>query len=634
MTINEIAKLAGVSASTVSKIINNKDQSINPETRERVLRIVKEYNYTPYGMIKSTSQAKTFLLAVLFRYTGKANQLVSAVVHTAQKHGYSVLIFDSQNDPAEELKHITAICQKNADGVLWDPVNADSAKHAHYFEERGIQICYLNRAPLFPSYQIDFMHMGYTLTQKLIDFRHSRIACLMKENNPRSELVREGYRKCLYDNQIPYDHQLELFVTDEDCCSKMMTYHVTGIVSSHYAAALTLYEQLDQLHYNVPSDFSLVSLKNDISDAGAFPHISGLEIPYGKFGCYICEALIQKCEKKEDASASLLFTPSCAFSQEDSIDLPPTLRSRKIVVVGSINIDNTFSVDGVPQAGETTRILDSTVSLGGKGANQAIGAARLGSEVSLITSIGSDLDSNFAIHALTSEQLSTQGVFRDMGMQTGKAYIYIQGDGESTITILPGANAHLSSERIRHRRHLFQNAGYCLLSTEIPLEAAIEAARISHSCGAKNIVNPAALKLMPKELIPYTDIFIPNRKAAAALCPEHHYIEDQADYFFELGIPVTIITLGHEGCYLRTKDVSRFFPAADVTAIDTTGGADAFISALAVYLTEGLPLEKAIEIGTCAASFCVARLGVVPALVDKTTLEAYVSRVHPGLLER
>ena len=105
MTINEIAKLAGVSASTVSKIINNKDQSINPETRERVLRIVKEYNYTPYGMIKSTSQAKTFLLAVLFRYTGKANQLVSAVVHTAQKHGYSVLIFDSQNDPAEELKH-------------------------------------------------------------------------------------------------------------------------------------------------------------------------------------------------------------------------------------------------------------------------------------------------------------------------------------------------------------------------------------------------------------------------------------------------------------------------------------------------------------------------------------------------
>ena len=75
----------------------------------------------------------------------------------------------------------------------------------------------------------------------------------------------------------------------------MMTYHVTGIVSSHYAAALTLYEQLDQLHYNIPSDFSLVSLKNDISDAGAFPHISGLEIPYGKFGCYICEVLIKKC---------------------------------------------------------------------------------------------------------------------------------------------------------------------------------------------------------------------------------------------------------------------------------------------------------------------------------------------------
>ncbi len=634
MTISEIAKLAGVSTSTVSKIMNNKAQSIHPETRERVLKIVKEYNYTPYGAVKSTSHAKTFLIAVLRRSLGKANQLVSGIIRTAQSHGYGVLVFDSQNDLQTELKHITSICQKKVDGVLWEPVDAASAEFTHYFTECGIPVFYHGRAPLQPSYQIDFTHMGYALTQKLIDFRHSRIACLMKRNNYRSEMVLEGYRKCLYDNQIPYDPQLECFISDEDCCSQLMANRATGIVSSHYAAALSLYEQLDHLHYKIPSDFSLVSLKNDIGSAESFPHISGIEIPYGEFGHFICELLIETCETACDPASSdrYLFTPDCQFNRTDSVDLPPSLRSKKIVVVGSINIDNTFNVDGVPQPGETTRILDFSVTLGGKGANQAIGAARFNCEVSLIANIGSDMDSNYVIHTLSNERLSTQGVFRDMGMQTGKAYIYTDENGESAITILPGANAHLSCERIRQRRHLFQNAGYCLLSTEVPLEATIAAARISHSYGAKNIVNPAALKQLPEALIQHTDILVPNRRVAASLCPGLTRVEDQADYLFHLGIPTVIITLGHDGCYLKTLENAQHFPAVDVTAVDTTGGADAFISALAAYLIEGVSIENAIRIATCAASFCVQRQGVVPALVDKTSLEAYINRVHPGLL--
>ena len=107
MTIKEIAQLAGVSISTVSKIVNNKDQNIHPETRSRVLKIVKEYNYTPYGTVKNLSNAKSFLLAVLLRSSDFSPLLLNGILETAQEHGYNVLLFDSQADLQTELKHIT-----------------------------------------------------------------------------------------------------------------------------------------------------------------------------------------------------------------------------------------------------------------------------------------------------------------------------------------------------------------------------------------------------------------------------------------------------------------------------------------------------------------------------------------------
>ena len=111
------------------------------------------------------------------------------------------------------------------------------------------------------------------------------------------------------------------------------------------------------------------------------------------------------------------------------------------------------------------------------------------------------------------------------------------------------------------------------------------------------------MKEIPEELYQNIDILVPNRKEAAALCPDCLMIEDQADFLFRKGVPVIIITLGHEGCYLKTADTEKFFPASDFISIDTTGGADAFISALASYLIEGYSIEKSIRIATYADRF-------------------------------
>ena len=117
------------------------------------------------------------------------------------------------------------------------------------------------------------------------------------------------------------------------------------------------------------------------------------------------------------------------------------------------------------------------------------------------------------------------------------------------------------------------------------------------------------------------------------MCPQYGTVEEQADYFFRKGIKAVIITLGHEGCYLKTADSAKYFPAADFISIDTTGGADAFISALASFLIEGYSLEKSIRIATYAAGFCVSRQGVVPALVDHNTLETHIKKLEPELLK-
>jgi len=160
----------------------------------------------------------------------------------------------------------------------------------------------------------------------------------------------------------------------------------------------------------------------------------------------------------------------------------------------------------------------------------------------------------------------------------------------------------------------------------------ITAAKIARQNGVETIFKPAALKKLPAKLYENIDILIPNRREAAALCPQYSSVEQQADYFYQLGIPTVIITLGADGCYLKTAESAKYFPAVDLNVIDSTGGADAFISAFASYRSENYSLEQSIQIATIAAAFCVSRQGVESALIDKNSLELYIAKEQSDLL--
>lgn len=630
MTIKEIAQLAGVSISTVSKIVNNKDENINSETRKRVLKVVKEYNYTPYGMVKSTSEARTFTLGVLLKSAAKTNRFLNGIIKAAQEGGYSVLVYDSAESLENELKHITSLCRKKADGVIWQPVSGESLEYRRYVENENIEICFIDSPQEPTSYSIDFTSMGYEATETLLKYGHSKLGCLTKNKSGRSDLVFEGFKKCLFDHSIPFHASMKLSVESHDWYDTMLSHTPTGIVSSHYASSLILMEHLAKMQVRVPFDLSLVSLRDDAREIIHFPAISSMKIPYYEFGAFVCRSLIEKCEKKEPGA--LTFDAPCPLDNDESLDSPFTSHAKKIIVVGSINIDITLNVDQLPQPGRTVSTNKHSVIPGGKGANQAVGVAKLGCEAVLIGKVGNDYDSTLVYACMEENHVDIQGLKRASNSDTGKAYIHVQDDGESMITILSGANDQLKASDITPYEQLFQSAGYCLLQTEVP-EASIEAAaKIARENGVTTILKPAAMAVISPSLMALTDIFVPNRKEAELLCPDIPDVEGKADAFIAQGAKTVIITLGHRGCFIKAPEFTGYLPASETAPIDTTGAADAFIAALAVYLSLGHPIHGAARIATYAAGFCVSRQGVIPALIDRNSLETQIKRTEPQLL--
>ena len=619
MTIKQIAQLAGVSVTTVSKIANGKDSNISAETRNRVLTLIKEYNYSPYSNIRETRDVRSFIIAVVLKSTETASRFVSGIITGAAKQGYTVMLLDSQGNSEIQFKNVVKACNARADGIIWEPVGEDLSDCESYLQGHGIPFLFINSLTV-PSLHINFQEMGYALTGRLIANRHRQICAFLQRNNMRSALVLEGFRKCLYDNQIPFSDQMVLYDDDPETFSRILTNSITGAVCSHFSSSIKLYEQLEILHYYVPADFSIVSLKNEAREEISYPRISCIRIPYKAFGISIANQIINLCEKKGD-TGSYQPVSEVNFDTSDSVAVPPSLKADGIVVIGSINRDETFRVSSLPQLGKTTVVHSSILAIGGKGANQAVGSA-----------VGDDTDSAFILNYLEKNHIATYGIRRYEKTVSGRALIFTEDNGESAITVQPGANESLSRDDLLKFGHFFESAGYCLISSEIPEKTVISAASIAKEHDVITMLKPAALREFPAELYHLIDYFIPNRKESSLLCPDYATVEEQANYFFQMGIPNVIITLGHSGCYLKTAYTAKYFPSSSFHAVDTTGGADAFISAFACYLSRKYSVEKAIRSATYAAGFCISRQGVCDALIDRASLETYIQRNEPDLL--
>jgi ribokinase len=286
---------------------------------------------------------------------------------------------------------------------------------------------------------------------------------------------------------------------------------------------------------------------------------------------------------------------------------------KRITVVGSSNTDMVIKTSKLPSPGETILGGKFFMNPGGKGANQAVAAARLGGNISFIAKTGDDIFGRQAKQLFESENVNTDFMVTDSESPSGVALITVDSKAENCIVVAPGANSNLSRTDIDLAREDILRSEIILMQLEIPLETVLYVADLGSQAGKKVILNPAPARDLPDELLRKLYIITPNETEAELLTgvkvTDMTSIEKAAKIIHQKGVPVVIITLGSRGAFLFTSEGFKVVSAPKVEAVDTTAAGDVFNGALAVAISKGLEMEKAVEFANKAAAISVTRLG-------------------------
>ena len=285
----------------------------------------------------------------------------------------------------------------------------------------------------------------------------------------------------------------------------------------------------------------------------------------------------------------------------------------RIAVIGSSNTDMVIKTSKLPIPGETILGGKFFMNPGGKGANQAVAAARLGGKVSFIAKTGDDVFGKQARQIFENENINTDYLVTDPGHPSGVALITVDAKGENCIVVAPGSNGYLSQGDIDLAREEILRSDIVLMQLEIPLETVVYAANLAFDAGKKVILNPAPAAQITDELLSKLYLITPNETEAELISgipvKDIESATLAARNLFGRGVKVVIITLGSKGALLYTGDEAKLIPSPKVEAIDTTAAGDVFNGAIAVAISEGLELEKAVEFACKAAAISVTRMG-------------------------
>ena len=296
----------------------------------------------------------------------------------------------------------------------------------------------------------------------------------------------------------------------------------------------------------------------------------------------------------------------------------------QVCVVGSANVDLIFQVLRLPRMGETLAGKQMHLGFGGKGANQAVMAARLGARVSLVAKVGGDVFGEQMLANLMNQGIDTTHVRIDRENSTGVASIVVDDEAQNCIIVVPGANGRLLPEDIRASAPAIQTADVLLCQLEVPMETILEAFRLAKAAKVLTILNPAPAMTLPDELLALADLCVPNETELELLTGQTLETLDEitaaGQALRKRGPQTVIVTLGERGALLIQEQTAELVPAVPVTAVDPTGAGDAFIGSLAVFLTEGLTMGEAVPLANKAAALSVTRPGTQPAFPTRAEI--------------
>ena len=298
------------------------------------------------------------------------------------------------------------------------------------------------------------------------------------------------------------------------------------------------------------------------------------------------------------------------------------------MVVGSSNTDMIIRVPRIPRAGETLLGGEFLTAAGGKGANQAVGAARAGGKVAFIARVGRDAFGDQAIAGLLRDGIDVSRVFRDKLTPSGVALIFVAQDGENSIAVAGGANAKLSPSDVKKAAGVIRSAGLLVAQLETPLATVTAAVELAVKAGVPVILNPAPARPLPSSLLERISILTPNETEAELLTgikvTDAAAAAKACSKLRSRGVGIVILTLGERGAFLADANGQRLVPGFKVKTVDSTAAGDIFNGALSVALAEGKAVFDAVRFANAAAALSVTRLGAQPSAPSRADIEKFI----------
>jgi ribokinase len=298
-----------------------------------------------------------------------------------------------------------------------------------------------------------------------------------------------------------------------------------------------------------------------------------------------------------------------------------------ILVVGSMNADLVVRSPRFPKPGETISGEDLQIIPGGKGANQAVAAARQGASVAMVGRVGNDSFGPELIKNLQQNHVDTSHVQTDSQAATGTATIIVDANGQNSIVLSPGGNGKVRPADLEGVS--FSNYKLLLLQLEIPIETVLAAARRARESGLRVVLNPAPARPLPEELISLSDFIVPNESELSLLTGQPvndiASAEKAGQSLLERGVQNVIVTLGANGALMVNKEITKHIPPFKVDVVDTTAAGDAFIGGFASALLQDKSLEEAVRYGCACGALATTKFGAQPSLPTKEEVERFMS---------
>jgi len=305
------------------------------------------------------------------------------------------------------------------------------------------------------------------------------------------------------------------------------------------------------------------------------------------------------------------------------------MSGKHIVVVGSSNMDLVAKAPRIPVPGETLTGTDFFIAPGGKGANQAVAAAKLGANVIFVAKLGKDVFAAKSLENFETVNINTKHIEQLDDIPSGTAVITIDDDGQNVIIIIPGANAKLTPADVDKAEADIANAAVVVAQLEVPIETVEQAAKVANKNNVPFILDPAPAKPLSDELLELVDIIKPNETEAEILTgikvTDETTAAEAADALLAKGVKTVIITLGEKGLMLASKETKEMIPGNKVEAVDTTAAGDAFTGSLAYGLANGSSIKDAAAYANVVAAISVTRYGAQPSMPTKDEVDEFIA---------